>query len=266
LNLASLFLEAAAAAGKVLLRHWGAACDTRHKADGSPLSSADLAADHVVREALAARAPWRVVSEESCGTAMPMIGGRTLLVDPLDGTREFLAGRPDFAVSIGLVDDGRPVAGCLLAPALGLAWTADGEAIEWRLNQEMAPIAMRPITVTPPEDGNRLTAVISLSHSDAATRQLATSVGATGFTLRGSALKFVAVADGEAGLYPRLGRTMAWDTAGGHALVEAAGGTVLAVDGGAFRYPDDALVTGNGPFVAAASLDVAKRALAHWPR
>jgi 3'(2'),5'-bisphosphate nucleotidase len=268
MTLALRLLTAAAEAGRVLLSLRSGTCDARTKPDGSPVSVADLESDRVLARTLGLLGPeWAVVSEEGADPATaddpahPMV-----LVDPLDGTREFLAGRPDFAVCIGLVRGGLPVAGCVLAPALRRAWTADGSAVAWHLDEGLDPVSEEPIRVRARDPDGAFTAVLSLSHGDAATRQLAQASGAGRFEYRGSALKFVAVASGEAALYPRLGRTMPWDTAAGQAIVEAAGGTVLAVDGSRLAVGDREMRNGNPAFVAAADGDLAGRALAHWPR
>lgn len=268
MTLARRLLAAAADAGRVLLRLRSQGCEAREKPDGSPVSVADLESNRVLSRTLSVLGPeWAVVSEEGAeDPAAGSQGGPLVLVDPLDGTREFLAGRPDFAVCIGLVRSGYPVAGCVLAPALRQAWTADGAAIAWQLDDALEPVAENTIHVCDQSADGSFAAVISLSHGDAETRALASAAGARRFELRGSALKFVAVAAGEAALYPRLGRTMAWDTAAGQAIVEAAGGLVLASDGMRMAVGEKELRDGNPPFLAAANAALATRALAHWPR
>jgi 3'(2'), 5'-bisphosphate nucleotidase len=268
MSLARRLLAAAALAGRVLLKLRKQSCDVRDKADGSPVSTADLESNRVLASTLAVLGPeWAVVSEESDDNpAADTAGGPLVLVDPLDGTREFLAGRPDFAVCIGLVRGGYPVAGCVLAPALRQAWTADTTATAWRLDDALDPLEGRRLEIAEPAGQGGFAAVISLSHGDSETRALAAAAGATRFELRGSALKFVAVAGGEAALYPRLGRTMPWDTSAGQAIVEAAGGVVLAADGRRMAVGERELRDGNPPFVAAAGAGLAARALAHWPR
>jgi 3'(2'), 5'-bisphosphate nucleotidase len=259
-------LSSAAEAGLELLRIRAEGCDPARKADGSPVSLADIAADRILLRTLSMLGPeWAVISEESAD-GMNADDGPTIYVDPLDGTVEFLAGRPDFAVCIGLVRGGYPVAGCILAPALRQAWTADGGASAWTLDAALQPVSERRIAVSRPPDGAPFAAVISLSHADPRTRALAAATGATRFEHRGSALKFTAVAEGHAALYPRLGRTMVWDTAAGQAIVEAAGGSVLSVNGERMRVSAEATRDGNAPFVAAADEELARAALAHWPR
>jgi 3'(2'), 5'-bisphosphate nucleotidase len=266
-SLALRLLTSAGEAGLALLRLRAEGCSPGSKPDGSPVSLADIAADRILMRTLSLIGPeWAVVSEESTSAPGGSAGGPTIYVDPLDGTVEFLAGRPDFAVCIGLVRGGFPVAGCILAPALRQAWTADGAARAWSLDERMAPVAERPIAVRSPSEGAPFAAVISLSHGDPRTRSLAAATGATRFEHRGSALKFTAVAEGHAALYPRLGRTMVWDTAAGQAIVEAAGGTVLSVTGRRLEVTADATRDGNTPFVAASDAALAGRALAHWPR
>jgi 3'(2'), 5'-bisphosphate nucleotidase len=267
MSLAVRLLASAAEAGLALLRIREAGCDAASKPDGSPISLADIESDRILARTLAVLGPeWAVISEENAECPDASLQQPTIFVDPLDGTVEFLAGRPDFAVCIGLVRGGYPVAGCILAPALRQAWTADGEACAWTLDDALAPRGARRISVASPAAGAPFAAVISLSHSDPRTRALAAATGATRFEHRGSALKFTAVAEGRAALYPRLGRTMVWDTAAGQAIVEAAGGTVLAVNGERLRVTAEATRDGNTPFVAAADDRLALSALSHWPR
>ncbi|MBR0653853.1 3'(2'),5'-bisphosphate nucleotidase CysQ [Roseomonas arctica] len=196
------------------------------KDDGSPVTAADLAADTIIRAGLAAAFPAiPVVSEEDC--ARPSDPGAVFfLVDPLDGTREFVAGRPDYTVNIALVEHGVPVAGVVLTSADGRLWcgakgagaTRNGEAIR-----------ARPVRVPP-------VALISRSHREAATDGWVAARGVTETVIVGSSVKFCTIAEGEADVYPRFGPTMAWDTAAGQAVLEAAGGVVLTPEGAPFRY------------------------------
>jgi len=222
----------------------GGACATP-KADGSPLTEADLAAHGAILAGLAAACPeFPVISEEDAGCAEAPPGGAFILVDPLDGTREFLSGNGEFTVNIALIEAGAPVAGVVLAPALGrLWWGAVGEGAGLRATDGTArPIAARRA----PAEG--LVAVASRSHRDAETEAFLAGQHVAGLRSVGSSLKFCLVAEGEADLYPRFGPTMEWDTAAGQAVLAAAGGRVVTPAGAPFRYGKPGLR--NGPFVA----------------
>jgi 3'(2'), 5'-bisphosphate nucleotidase len=221
-------------AGDLILAFHGKAIDVRSKCDASPVTHADEAAGKLIVSALARLTPdVPVVCEElRDSSAAPGIGSRFWLVDPLDGTKEFVSGSAEFTVNIALVEQRRSVLGVVLAPALGrlFAGVAHGGAFAEEHNRRRA-IRCRNV---PPEG---LTVVSSRSHRDAdaidaflASRRVAASSSA------GSSLKFCMVASGEADLYPRLGRTMEWDTAAGHALLAAAGGRVTQLDGQELIY------------------------------
>lgn len=221
-------------AGDVVMAVYATDFDVRGKADTSPVTAADERAEAVIVPALKALLPdVPVVAEEAvAGGQVPEVGHRFWLVDPLDGTKEFISRNGEFTVNIALVEDGVPVLGVVLAPALGrlFAGTRDGGAfVEDAAGRR--PIRCRAV----PADG--LTVVASRSHGDAAAldaflagRKVASLASA------GSSLKLCLVAAGEADLYPRLGRTMEWDIAAGHAVVLAAGGQVCRTDGAPLRY------------------------------
>lgn len=222
----------ARAAGDAILPIYREGIIARAKPDGSPLTDADLAADAAILAGLARACPGiPVVTEETLppGDFAP---GRFLLVDPLDGTKEFLAGNGEFTVNIALVEDHRPVAGVVLAPALGLLWQgAEGEGASRTdlASGKRQPCRVRP-RATPP------VAVASRSHADTETEGFLARLGAAGRRSVGSSLKFCLVADGEADVYPRFAPTMEWDTAAGHAVLLAAGGRVETPEGAPLRY------------------------------
>lgn len=202
------------------------------KGDGSPVTDADHAANAVILSGLRHLAPAiPIVSEES---ALPADApGRLFwLVDPLDGTREFIAGSGEWTVNIALIADGRPVLGVVRAPALGISYEAAGPGTaSCRRDGDAAPIAVRAV----PEAG--LVVVGSRSHGDAAAMDaFLAGRRVQAFRPAGSSLKLCLVAAGEADLYPRLGTTMEWDIAAGHAVLEAAGGTLVTLDGRPFSY------------------------------
>ena len=229
-------------AGDAALAHAGSP-DARTKDDGSPVTRADEAANAVILAGLRHLAPAiPVVSEEA---ALPTtLADRFWLVDPLDGTREFLAGSSEWTVNIALVEGGRPVLGVVVAPALGLAWEGAGAGTAAIVERGEA----RPIRARLP-DADGLVVVGSRSHNDAAaTERFLAGRSVKAFRPAGSSLKLCLVAAGEADLYPRLGTTMEWDIAAGHAVLEAAGGTLRTVDGDAFAYGKAGFR--NGHFVA----------------
>jgi 3'(2'), 5'-bisphosphate nucleotidase len=228
--------------------------DARLKGDASPVTEADERVEEHLVEALARDLPGvPVIAEEKAarGEATPH-QGVFLLIDPIDGTREFLARRNEFTINIALIVDGAPVAGAISAPAQGRVWfaghgvfTADaapGAALP--PDQDWRPLATRKA----PAAG--LTALVSRSHLDAATLDFLARRPIAGRLSVGSSLKFCALAEGIADVYPRFGPTMEWDTAAGDAILRAAGGVVLDPAGAALRYDKAADGYRNGPFVA----------------
>jgi 3'(2'), 5'-bisphosphate nucleotidase len=210
------------------------------KADGSPVTDADLAADRIIAQGLAEIAPLvPVLSEERTHLAARPYKGSAFIVDPLDGTREFIAGRDEFTVNIALVTDGQPLLGIVGAPALGLIWRglvgdgAERQAVgpDGRLRP---PVPIR--TRRHPAPGAPWIATVSRSHGDPLTDAfIAARPGAVRQPL-GSAIKFCRVAEGGADVYPRLAPTSEWDVAAGHAVLTAAGGRVTDGKGGALRF------------------------------
>jgi len=219
-------------AGQVILAHYakGGDIEVRGKDDDSPVTDADEAAETFILRALENLTPEiPVVSEEAMAAgARPDISGDLFwLVDPLDGTKEFLARNDEFTVNIALIQDGAPIAGVVHAPAMAMTWAGAGSATFSQTGQPPKGIEAR----RPPEDG--LVVVASRRHGVArdlgrflADYDVAEQVAA------GSSLKFCLVASGTADLYPRFGRTMEWDTAAGHAVLLAAGGSVTRADDG----------------------------------
>jgi 3'(2'), 5'-bisphosphate nucleotidase len=210
------------------------------KADGSPVTEADLAADRVIAEGLARLIPEiPTLSEERSHLARLPAGSSLFLIDPLDGTREFLAGRSEFTVNLALVTDGVPLLGIVGAPALGLIWRGLlGRGAE-RLTitggagvRSAEPIHTRPF----PAPGNTWIAAVSRSHGDARTEAFIDSRPGAIRQVAGSAIKFCRVAEGGADIYPRLAPTCEWDVAAGHAVVTAAGGKVTDARGAPLRF------------------------------
>lgn len=223
---------ALAAGGRIMEVYGSDRLDVAAKADDSPVTEADLAADRVIAEGLAAAFPHiPAVTEENAASHGETGHRRFFLVDPLDGTKEFVRRQGDFTVNIALVEDGRPVAGVVYAPAKGrLFATRDGGAVEAAVEAgALAPGSERAIRVRTPDNAG-LIVVASKSHRDKATDDFIASYEVADFRAAGSSLKFCLLAAGEADFYPRLGRTMEWDTAAGHAVLLAAGGIVLRKD------------------------------------
>ena len=221
-------------AGVATLRFYGSTASTA-KADGSPVTAADQAAEDIILPRLRALTPdIPVVSEEeaSKGLTPDVTGNRFWLVDPLDGTKEFISGNGEFTVNIALIENGVPVLGVVVVPARSQTFAGHRPGTATLKTPEgSSAIAVRP---TPPEG---LTVVGSRSHGDASAMD-AFLAGRTvaAFRPAGSSLKLCLIAQGEADLYPRLGTTMEWDIAAGHAVLLAAGGRVETVDGKPFTY------------------------------
>lgn len=208
------------------------------KGDGSPVTRADAAAEVIILSALAKIAPdIPVIAEEAvAGGYAPVTGSRFFLVDPLDGTKEFIGRNGDFTVNIALIEDGVPVLGVVYTPARGdvfvgeagvgarYAKLADGGVGDW------AAIRVRPAPVA------GLAVLASRSHLTDETRDFIAKFKVADLVPAGSSLKFCKLAAGEADLYPRLGRTMEWDTAAGDAVLRAAGGAVRTMDGRPLVY------------------------------
>ena len=241
--LAALAHRLALEAGQAIMAFYRRGAAVRTKADSSPVTEADEAADRLIVRGLREAAPdIPVVSEE--GTRRAPAGGRFWLVDPLDGTKEFIGRTGEFTVNVALIEGGRPVLGVLHAPALDETYVADGAGGAVRIEGGAAPRPVRTRGV--PEEGPVV--VASSAHRDAETDAFIAGRRPSRIARAGSALKFGLLARGAADLYPRFGRTMEWDTAAGHAVLAAAGGDVRTADGGALRYGKPGFV--NPPFVA----------------
>jgi len=204
---------------------------TEAKSDDSPVTRADMAADAVITTRLRAAYPAiPVVTEEQADTHS-IDADRFFIVDPLDGTKEFVKRRGEFTVNIALVEGGRPVRGVVYAPAIGRLFYTDaaGQSVEERGPFGAQAGVTKPMSVKTPDTG-ALTVVASKSHRDAATDAYIERYQVAELASAGSSLKFCLVAAGEADLYPRLGRTMEWDTAAGQAVLLGAGGQVVRFD------------------------------------
>jgi len=226
--------ELAEEAGRATLRYYRKDVEVETKADDSPLTAADRAAHEILDAGLRRLRPdLPVLSEE--GSAVPVEERRRwasfFLVDPLDGTKEFVHGRDEFTVNVARIEDGRPTLGVVHAPVLGITWAAaEGEGA-WRFEG-----AARTRLATRTTDPERLALVCSRSHAGPALEKVLAArpdIEAKSF---GSSLKFCMVASGDADLYPRLGPTMEWDTGAAQCVVEQAGGQVLGLEGEPLGY------------------------------
>lgn len=214
--------------------------ETRRKADNSPVTRADEAAHAAILKGLAGILPdVPVVSEEACEAWRGREpGGEFVLVDPLDGTAEFIAGRLEYTVNIALIRDGTPVVGVVAAPALGLLWRGTvghgAQRLRFSVGDKRARRSESIHTRTWPQ--HEPVAAVSRTHFDAVSASFLKRLGEIKEIPFGSALKFARLAEGAVDVYPRLAPTSEWDVAAGHAVVAAAGGVVAAPDGGPLRY------------------------------
>lgn len=261
--------EIALRAGDLIMSYYGSNPDAARKPDNSPVTIADDQAEQLILTALAGQFPdIPAVSEEAVARdGVPPPCERFFLIDPLDGTREFLKLNGEFTVNIALIEDARPILGVVYAPARReLYWTesnrkavlaeppghatAPGEArTPDQAAEALKSTPRRTITVREaPEDA--LIAVSSRSHRDPATRELCAPYKIAEHRQAGSSLKFCLIASGEADFYPRAGRTMEWDTAAGQAVLEAARGSVVDAAGAPLTYGKFGQGLANPPFIA----------------
>jgi 3'(2'), 5'-bisphosphate nucleotidase len=254
-GLIDMMRGAALAAGEIILSVYRRPIVAHAKPDGSPVTEADQAAEAIILEHLAATG-LPVLAEESASAGhIPELGERFFVVDPLDGTKEFLARNGEFTVNIALVEAGRPVAGVVTAPARGRGWHGDAAgafAFDIEADRAGPASAIAVSSAEPP----RL--VASRSHGHAALAELTRRIPVGADVSVGSSLKFCLLAEGRAELYPRLTPTCEWDTAAGQAVLEAAGGTVLTQSGSTLVYGKRRQGFVNPFFVAASSEDLAR--------
>ena len=206
--------------------------DVKSKSDDSPVTAADEAADALISAGLRAAFPDVMLVTEEQAATHSTTGDTFLIVDPLDGTKEFVHRRGDFTVNIALVEGGVPTRGVVYAPAKGRMFftQADGQAVEETGALDKETLGdVTPMRVAD-SDNAALMVVASKSHRDQATDDYINKYSVSDMKSAGSSLKFCLVATGEADLYPRVGRTMEWDTAAGHAVLAGAGGRVVRFD------------------------------------
>jgi 3'(2'), 5'-bisphosphate nucleotidase len=242
----------AQAAGREIMAVYAGDFASWTKADASPLTEADLRADTVIRNGLESRYPGVFILSEESRSADADRAGDFFLVDPLDGTREFLKRNGEFTVNIALVSGGRPIAGVVFAPASGELFHAAQGLGAW---QETPAGAVPLLNTACPKPGAALRVLGSRSHaSEALSQWLARLEVDHTFVAVGSSLKFCRIAQGLADIYPRHGPTCQWDTAAGQAVLEHAGGAVLDAAGQALSYGLDRPIL-NPDFIAVANVD-----------
>lgn len=231
-ELMPLFRRLALEAGERILQvYHGPDFEVRAKGDASPVTEADEAADAVISAGLRAAFPKVTLITEEQSASHALTAQTFFIVDPLDGTKEFVQRRGDFTVNIAYVQDGIPTHGVVYAPAKGrLFYTLpDGTSVEETGPFGPTPGPVTALKVSTPDNG-ALMVVASKSHRDQATDDYISRYAVKDMTSAGSSLKFCLLATGEADLYPRLGRTMEWDTAAGDAVLRGAGGHVVRFD------------------------------------
>lgn len=251
------FERLAVAAGHLVMDVFNGRMDVEQKADCSPVTEADRCSERLILKGLRAAFPdIPCVAEEeaACGILPAALGRTFFLVDPLDGTREFVSRSADFTVNIALVRDGVPVAGVVHAPASGRLFSGRaGRAEAAEVDADGSIVRRRRIHVreaTPP-----LAIVASRSHLTEETRAYMSRFAAAEIVSVGSSLKFCLVAEGAADLYPRFGRTMEWDTAAGDAVLRAAGGATVTLDGVPLTYGRAADGFANPSFISYGGMD-----------
>ena len=259
-DLAQALLPICIAAGDAILAVRRAGHGVEWKEDNSPVTEADRAAEAIIMDGLAkVAAGIPVIAEESAyAGALPDTGAEFFLVDPLDGTREFVKGGNDFTVNIGLVRDGAPAVGAILLPETGkIFWGAVG-AGAWRGVVVDGKVTEPERVSVRDAGGDPITVVASKSHRTPETDAYIHKYDVEKLVSAGSSMKFCVVASGKADLYPRMGPTMQWDTAAGDAILRAAGGSVITLDGKPLAYGPNGAAGAEGYrnpwFIAAGGL------------
>jgi 3'(2'),5'-bisphosphate nucleotidase len=252
--IAEIFAEIAIEAAIAVMAVYAGDIKARRKPDGSPVCDADEAAEAIILKRLAMRLPHLpVLAEEAASRgATTVLKAALILVDPVDGTREFLSRNGEFTVNIGLIVDAAPVAGVVYAPALEHLWIGGAAASTCTIapGAPLPPLEKRRRIHARPVPEQGLTALVSRSHANPATEAFLAKLPVIERIEAGSSLKFCKVAEGLADIYPRFGPTMEWDTAAGDAVLRAAGGLVFDAAGRPLRYGKTEAEFRNGPFVA----------------
>ncbi|WP_421725499.1 3'(2'),5'-bisphosphate nucleotidase CysQ [Bauldia sp.] len=261
-DLVEALIPAALAAGRAILDVRARTIDVEHKADSSPVTEADRAAEAIILARLGEVAPdVPVVAEEAVEAGnLPGVGDVFFLVDPLDGTKEFIRGGSDFTVNIALIRDGEPVMGIVHTPAVGTIHVGTPEGAWAGRVEGDAVVDRQPIRVRRCGGDAKVDVVASKSHRTPETDAYIERYPVGDLVSAGSSMKFCLVAEGRADLYPRMGTTMQWDTAAGDAVLRAAGGKVVTLDGAPFPYgpngSEGVAAFRNEWFVAAGAMEL----------
>lgn len=257
-ELAAALTHTARSAGELILRYRGQTPEVTLKGDGSPVTHADRTAEELILNDLARIAPGvTAIGEESVAVVPEGFNPDDpfFLIDPLDGTKEFVRGGKEFTVNIALVKDRKPVFGLIYAPELQVLYVtlSPTEAVCARLAPErgetLDALQTHPLRTRDP-GADRLKVLVSRSHSNAATERYVAGLGPHDTVELGSSLKLAVLADGGADIYPRFGPTSEWDIAAGHAILNAAGGVLLTTDGQPFLYGKKETNLLNPDFIA----------------
>ena len=258
-DLLALMLDAARAASTAIMDVYLSDFEHVSKADGSPVTVADQRAEAIILEKLASTGIPVLAEESAAAGVVPTLGERFFVVDPLDGTKEFLKRNGEFTVNIALCEGGKPTYGVVLAPATGATFVASPDTGAVEITNRDEHLALRTVPDGP------MRVVASRSHGHDALDGFCQTFQVVEDVSVGSSLKFCLVAKGEAQLYPRFTPTSEWDTAAGQAVLESAGGSVVCLDGSPLRYGKggDNL---NPFFIAAATAELAQRGAAELRR
>jgi 3'(2'), 5'-bisphosphate nucleotidase len=244
-------------AGRAIMAVYRGQINTRVKSDHSPVTDADVQAEKIIVSGLMKKFPAiPIIAEEAAAAGkIPIVQNQFFLVDPLDGTKEFISRNGEFTVNIALIENQRPIIGVVYAPAINMIYIGESDKGAWQatlaVDTDIANATWTKINVRQlPAEG--VTVLASRSHRDAETDAYLAKCRVKEIIGAGSSLKFCTIAEGKADLYPRFGRTMEWDTAAGHAVLQAAGGKVMQADGQPLLYGKTARGFDNPAFIASA--------------
>ena len=257
-ELAAALFPSAHQAGKAIMEHYGSGVSVQHKSDASPVTAADHASERILLAALDDAVPQIPVISEEAYSKDPVTASaeKFFLVDPLDGTKEFINRDSDFTVNIGLIEGGKPRFGIIYAPAHGdfFVTLSDADVVSCKIDPDSATPAFSDLNFmriqTRAANPASLVAVVSRSHMDDDTRAFLDQHQISQTRSAGSSLKFCLLARGDADVYPRLAPTMEWDTAAGDAILRAAGGVVLQQSGAPLVYGKKGHSMRNPSFIA----------------
>jgi 3'(2'), 5'-bisphosphate nucleotidase len=247
------------------MEHFHATTEVEIKDDKTPVTRADRDSETIILKALRQFAPELPVVSEETGVITTGLGDCFFLLDPLDGTKEFIKKRSDFTVNIALIEKGRPRFGLVYAPAQSLlaVTNSEGEAVEARFRPSAAGVNFASLSHhrlrTRAANPEGLTALVSHSHLDEETEAFLAKLRIAKRSSAGSSIKFIAIARGNADVYPRFGPTMEWDTAAGQAVLESAGGIVVTLSGDPLRYGKVEMGMRNPGFIAWGRLEEQSR-------